>query len=90
MPVATQSAVRPVGVSTNPRSIKVASLVASKPAVDIIDIRTAAVELNLKEEIHTLLKPRDGPRTLPTLLLYDERGLQLFEEVTSAPEGGGI
>ncbi|KAL7627452.1 hypothetical protein AAE478_001645 [Parahypoxylon ruwenzoriense] len=49
--------------------------------VDIIDIRQSAVEINLKEEIHKLLRPREGPRKLPTLLLYDEKGLQLFEEV---------
>lgn len=48
-------------------------------AVDIIDIRCTAVEINLKDEIHTLFKPKEGPRKLPTLLLYDERGLQLFE-----------
>jgi hypothetical protein len=49
--------------------------------VDIIDIRHDAVEINLKEEILGSLKPKNGPKTLPTLLLYDERGLQLFEEV---------
>jgi hypothetical protein len=52
--------------------------------LDIIDIRCAAVEINLKDEINTLLKPKDGPRQLPTLLLYDERGLQLFEEARLA------
>lgn len=55
-------------------------------ALDIIDIRCAAVEINLKDEINTLLKPKDGPRRLPTLLLYDERGLQLFEEITYLDE----
>lgn len=58
------------------------SLRSSKsPATDIIDIRRAAVELNLKEEIHQMLRPQEGPRRLPTLLLYDEKGLQLFEQV---------
>lgn len=52
--------------------------------LDIIDIRCAAVEINLKDEINTLFKPKDGPRKLPTLLLYDERGLQLFEEARLA------
>ncbi len=50
--------------------------------VDIIDIRQVAVEINLKEEIDKLFRPREGPRTLPTLLLYDEKGLQLFEDVS--------
>ncbi|OTB00076.1 hypothetical protein M426DRAFT_244532 [Hypoxylon sp. CI-4A] len=54
--------------------------------VDIIDIRQAAVEINLKEEIPRLLRPQEGPRKLPTLLLYDEKGLQLFEEITYLEE----
>jgi L-histidine Nalpha-methyltransferase / hercynylcysteine S-oxide synthase len=58
--------------------------------LDIIDIRQAAVELNLKEEIHQLLRPQEGPRKLPTLLLYNEKGLQLFEQVrtTQVPTPG--
>jgi hypothetical protein len=51
------------------------------PHIDIIDIRHDAVEVNLKEEIMASLRPQNGPKTMPTLLLYDERGLQLFEEV---------
>lgn len=51
------------------------------PQVDIIDIRQGTVEFNLKEEINRLFRPQEGPRKLPTLLLYDEKGLQLFEEV---------
>ncbi|KAI1107028.1 C-type lectin protein [Jackrogersella minutella] len=54
--------------------------------VDIIDIRQAAVEINLKEEIPRQIRPQEGPRTLPTLLLYDEKGLQLFEEITYLEE----
>ena len=50
---------------------------------DIIDIRHDAVEINLKEETLSSLKPLSGPKKMPTLLLYDERGLQLFEEVSS-------
>jgi hypothetical protein len=49
--------------------------------LDVIDIRHAAVEVNLKAEVLSLFCTRDGPRKLPTLLLYDERGLQLFEKV---------
>jgi hypothetical protein len=50
--------------------------------IDIIDIRRDAVEVNLKEDVLTSLRPESGPKQLPTLLLYDERGLQLFEEVS--------
>lgn len=49
--------------------------------IDIIDIRHDAVEVNLKDEIMRSLRPQSGPKTMPTLLLYDERGLQIFEEV---------
>lgn len=55
-----------------------------KPAtssLDIIDIRGERVEINLKEEVVSLFNPQDGPRMLPTLLLYNEKGLQLFEDV---------
>lgn len=48
--------------------------------IQIIDIRRSAVETNVKEDIHTLFNPKKGPRKLPTLLLYDEKGLQLFEK----------
>ncbi|RYP80306.1 hypothetical protein DL769_002540 [Monosporascus sp. CRB-8-3] len=54
--------------------------------VDIIDIRQATVESNLKEDIESLFRPQEGPRKLPTLLLYDEKGLQLFEEITYLEE----
>ncbi|KAL2267430.1 hypothetical protein VTJ83DRAFT_4707 [Remersonia thermophila] len=53
---------------------------------DILDIRGAAVELNLKAEVLSLFHNRNGPRKLPTLLLYDERGLQLFEKITYLDE----
>jgi hypothetical protein len=53
----------------------------SVSTIDIIDIRHDAVEVNLKDEILKSLRPESGSKTLPTLLLYNERGLQLFEEV---------
>lgn len=49
--------------------------------IDIIDIRCDAIEMDLKVEITSMLKPGKGPRKLPTLLLYDEKGLQIFEKV---------
>ena len=55
--------------------------------VDIIDIRHNAVEINLKEETLSSLRPQPGPKKLPTLLLYDERGLQLFEQVSGRLRG---
>ncbi len=49
--------------------------------VGIIDIRRDTAKANLKEEIYRLFHSQEGPRKLPTLLLYDEKGLQLFEKV---------
>ncbi|CAI6091320.1 unnamed protein product, partial [Clonostachys chloroleuca] len=33
-----------------------------------------------------MIGPKEGPRMLPTLLLYDEKGLQLFEDITYLDE----
>ncbi|EJT79063.1 hypothetical protein GGTG_04152 [Gaeumannomyces tritici R3-111a-1] len=57
-----------------------------RPESRIIDIRAAGIETNLKAEIVTLFRPKAGPRVLPTILLYDQRGLQLFEEITYLDE----
>lgn len=76
-----QSAASSVSEVTKSAPSKLDSKSTSAPALDIIDIRLAAVEINLKDEIRTLFTPENGPRKLPTLLLYNERGLQLFEEV---------
>ena len=48
---------------------------------DIIDIRRGTVEFNLKADVETMIAGDPGARKLPTMLLYDEKGLQLFEEV---------
>ncbi|TWU75844.1 hypothetical protein ED733_005205 [Metarhizium rileyi] len=55
--------------------------------IDIIDIRSNKVDFNLKDEVVRMINPTDaGVRKLPTLLLYDERGLQLFEDITYLDE----
>jgi hypothetical protein len=54
----------------------------SSPKHHIIDIRHTSVESNLKAEVLALFHNKNGPRMLPTLLLYDDRGLQLFEKVS--------
>ncbi|KFG78175.1 DUF323 domain protein [Metarhizium anisopliae] len=62
---------------------------ASRPRgdLDIIDIRSNRVDFNLKDEVARMVIPKDGrARKLPTLLLYDERGLQLFEDITYLDE----
>lgn len=55
---------------------------AAGTSVDLIDIRRDAIKANLREEIYRLFYPQEGPRELPTLLLYDAKGLQLFEKVS--------
>ncbi|KAH7159828.1 C-type lectin protein [Dactylonectria estremocensis] len=69
--------------------VQAKSLANAKPppnSPEIIDIRGEHVEFNLKDDIISSFNPDEGPRTLPTLLLYNEKGLQLFEEITYLDE----
>ena len=51
--------------------------------VDIFDIRLNREEQSLLMAINQGLRPAaGGEKTLPTLLLYDQTGLKLFEEIT--------
>ncbi|RKF58593.1 Ergothioneine biosynthesis protein 1 [Golovinomyces cichoracearum] len=54
--------------------------------ISITDIRQNIPNFDLKKELLKYLKITDGPRSLPTILLYNERGLQLFEEITYLDE----
>lgn len=59
-------------------------VVPPSAAAEIIDIRgvDGTSDFNLKDDVAAMLDPPGGgPRKLPTLLLYDESGLQLFEDV---------
>ncbi|POS88303.1 hypothetical protein EPUL_000094 [Erysiphe pulchra] len=58
----------------------------SSPHKSIFDIRCSSVDNQLKEEVLKSLNPTSGTKTLPTMLLYNERGLQLFEEITYLEE----
>lgn len=52
----------------------------------IIDIRQEALT-PLADQISSGLRPKDGgEKTLPTLLLYNEEGLKLFEKITYLEE----
>ncbi|KAF2143838.1 uncharacterized protein K452DRAFT_268274 [Aplosporella prunicola CBS 121167] len=56
-------------------------------AANIIDIRRGTFEDTLLEDISRGLRPANGgEKTLPTLLLYDEAGLRLFEQITYLDE----
>ncbi|PFH55204.1 hypothetical protein XA68_10390 [Ophiocordyceps unilateralis] len=59
----------------------------NRKPIDVIDIRRhAEARIDLVAEIKAMLDPASGPRRLPTLLLYDNKGLQLFEEITYLDE----
>lgn len=85
MPSADKASAVPNGTFLSLKAAKEAGMTklatTCKPSPDIIDIRRAEVEMNLKAEVVSMFSSKDGPRSLPTLLLYDERGLQLFENV---------
>ncbi|KAJ4323572.1 hypothetical protein N0V94_001765 [Neodidymelliopsis sp. IMI 364377] len=54
---------------------------------EIIDIRVGSTDFDIVADIKKGLKPQDGgEKRLPTLLLYDEAGLRLFEEITYLDE----
>jgi uncharacterized SAM-dependent methyltransferase len=54
---------------------------------EIIDIRRDKVGRSLLEDIKSGLRPAGGgEKSLPTLLLYDEVGLRLFEDITYLDE----
>lgn len=55
--------------------------------VSIIDIRQGGFDVSLVDQIRQKLNPAQGQeRRMPTLLLYDEEGLQLFEQITYLEE----
>ena len=55
--------------------------------LEIIDIRSDTGQIELKQDILNGLHPMNGySKTLPTLLLYDELGLRLFEKITYLDE----
>lgn len=64
------------------------SLTPQADTQNIIDIRSDAASIELKQLIlDGLQSSKDGgEKTLPTLLLYDEAGLKLFERITYLDE----
>lgn len=55
--------------------------------LNIIDIRRDKNQLSLYDDIIKGLEAKEGTeKTLPTMLLYDKRGLQLFENITYLDE----
>lgn len=57
----------------------------------IIDIRADGAHFDLIKDIKEGLRPKDGgEKKLPTMLLYDEAGLRLFEKITYCEELGSF
>lgn len=66
---------------------------SSSPSVDIVDIRGNSNphldrgQSAIRDAIVVGLSKPAGQKTLPTLILYDEHGLQLYDDITTkAPE----
>ena len=59
------------------------AVLGEKERPSILDIRSGLLDTDMVDAIKTMLRPGEGQiKSLPTLLLYDERGLQLFEDIT--------
>lgn len=63
----------------------------TNPSVDIVDVRGRHAANDgpcktLREQIHAGLGQPTGEKTLPTMLLYDERGLRLYDAITTDAE----
>lgn len=55
--------------------------------IPITDIRADGVDFSILDEMRKTLNPGNGlERRMPTLLLYDEQGLRLFEDITYLDE----
>lgn len=53
----------------------------------IVDIRRQDIGLSVLDDMRQKLRPGDGmEKKMPTLLLYDEKGLKLFEDITYLDE----
>ena len=53
----------------------------------IIDIRRQEIGFSVRDDLRQQLRPGDGKeKKMPTLLLYDEKGLKLFEDITYLDE----
>ncbi|EPS32723.1 hypothetical protein PDE_07683 [Penicillium oxalicum 114-2] len=51
--------------------------------VEIVNIQHEKMDVSLVDILNKALKPPEGtPRSFPTLLLYDTRGLKIFEKIT--------
>ena len=58
-------------------------VLGEKEGPSIVDIRSGLLDTDILGAMRTMLRPGEGQvKSLPTLLLYDEKGLKLFEDIT--------
>ncbi|KAJ5498995.1 Methyltransferase domain of unknown function DUF2260 [Penicillium expansum] len=63
------------------------TLIRNVDTVEIVNIHQNDMEFSLVDDIYKNLDPpTGGQRAFPTLLLYDAKGLKLFEEITYLDE----
>lgn len=63
------------------------TLLRNVDTVEIVNIHQDDMEFSLVDDIYKNLDPPAGrQRAFPTLLLYDTKGLKLFEEITYLDE----
>ncbi|KAI9652788.1 MAG: hypothetical protein M1831_006590 [Alyxoria varia] len=73
--------------TNGPKDAQRTDILVSDHNAKIFDIRRGYESTCLEKEIRDGLNVSSGvERTLPTLLLYDERGLKLFEDITYLEE----
>jgi len=75
------------GTATRSKKTASTSHTSADVRAKIVDIRRDKKDHSLASEIYNGLRPENGgEKRLPTLLLYDEKGLKLFEKITYLDE----
>ena len=74
-------------VVSNPTAQIEMALRSGPDGASIIDIHQKGFSASIVDHIREQLQPGKGAeKRLPTLLLYDERGLKIFEDITYLEE----
>lgn len=53
---------------------------------EIVQLRADSLEFDMSNEIVEGLMRPTGEKCIPTMLLYDERGLRLYDDITTEAE----
>ena len=77
----------PAAAKVSARDSTPYKVMATSGTTEILDIRPGPTEFDILQDIKKGLRPdKGGEKKLPTLLLYDEAGLRLFEKITYLDE----